>query len=1292
MKSSVTNRKQRFWALLLAVVMVVGLLPTAGVNAASYDMADADLNSFTVNSTVLVAGDTINNTNIGTGANGVEIDYYGTDGTTLLGSQTISGASNDTVKSYSAYYTLPAGTATKPEKWLVFNKELYSSTSYAGCGNLSRIFVKAIPTYTLIWDIPASATVTFADGSALPTSYTAGDAEINVVATNFKATRPGFTFSGWKVGTTTVGSADNKTQTLDGTTVARFDTYDSNAAVAAAEDFSITFVAQWTRKTNYTITFDNNVPAGTTDGTPQITGIGRFEMISGTYYSVNVNLPTAPVANDVNNNPYDHYTFEGWSVNASPTPSTTPYPAGSTAKVDDLLKELGSDDSTIPMIGNWTGKQYYINYSLAAGGAPAPTSGVAVPTQSPKKEYGKDSFDIETMADTSDYVFKGWSFDAKGAKNTIDLATIPSTQTVKAVRDSYETVTGTKVYGSGNIEVYGVWNPIYTVTYYGNGDDANSSVPLKAESGDTIQLSKNSSSTEKVYFERTGYHIKGWNTRADGKGDHLALGDNVLILGNKDFYAEWDSNTYTVVFDANTTDPVTGTMTPQGFTYGAAALALSANQFVRTGYTFTGWATTPTGAVAYTDGQAVKDLTNVNNGTVTLYAVWQKNTYTITWNDGDGNSLGTTTVAYGDTPTYTLTTTPTKKATASDTYTFDGTWTPALTVVTGNATYTANFSKSAVSYIITWNDGDGNSLGTTTVAYGDTPVYTLAATPTKTATGGAIYLFNNTWTPAITPATGNTTYTANFTQTIKNYTITWKDGDGNTLGTSTVAYGTVPAYTLAATPTKKATASETYTFDGTWTPALAAVSGDATYTANFSKSAVNYTITWKDGDGNTLGTSTVAYGTLPAYTLAATPTKKADATNTYTFNNSWSPAIVAVTGDAIYTAQFAGTAKPTGTSPAPTGTSPTPAIVTPTATPTPAVVTPTATPTPDPNGDGGNGGQGTPVEEKIYDIKYFEVDDDGNEIELKNTGNPKTYKYGEGAVIDKKLDREGYVFLGWFTKDGTKPVTKISKKAKGTKKLYARYEAIPEDDGTGDGNDNINGNPSDFSTLFVRLTNYTENSMTLTWEAMEYIDGYDIFGSRCNSKDVIRPYEPIASVGTDVTEYVMSDLLAKTYYKFYVRAYILVNNEKRYITTSINVHGVTLNDTYGVADEINIDKVVTKSGKKSRTKYNRTKDGDVEEINITMKVGQTLTIVTSEYNADGKEIRAHRPISFESSNPNICKVGKKNSHKYGVTVAGKANTYKSRTITAKAAGECTIWVFAQNGIYTKVNVKVKPVD
>jgi uncharacterized repeat protein (TIGR02543 family) len=1241
MKSSVTNRKQRFWALLLAVVMVVGLLPVANIKAANnFEMDDNDVSDFVVGA-IIEAGDTVTNKNNGSpSSNAVKIFYQDVDGSDLT-TCTIAVSASDTVPKYSDTLKTGVGalsTDHQSDKWLITSANKYDvGTAVGGCGDVSRVYVSAVPRYTIDWDPNTTETyspLVTTDAFKVTFDRTATASPINTSDATYKLTRTGYTFNGWKLADDTLNpviKSDNVTtyDTLDGTTAAgpgladyviklRADwtknptieciyncplvskksfIYDTQTIVPGTApvqpadpvepgftfggwyadadctkvfDFTITRTndakayAKWTRNTNYTLTFNNNIPAGevASKDTPDITGI-EYYTTSGTYYTVT--LPGAPVKSDGSS--YEHYTFDGWSVNVTPTPSPAPNMYNGSVTMDKLITDLGADKSPIPMIANWTGKNYTIkmDYDAPAAVSPVPANPV-----DQTKPYGTGATSAISIAATmnpgvTSYAFVGWSL-TKGAAT----ADYTADTDVKTLVDAAETA-GVK-FGSTSatadlkdtLTLYGVWNPIWTVTYYGNGDDANSVIPGYVENGDTFTLSKNTSD-QIPYFVKIGYHMTGWNSKADGSGAAYALGASAgTILKDVDYYAQWKQNTYTVAFDANTTDTVTGTMTPQGFAYGDPAVALSKNQFVRTGYTFTGWATTPTGAVTYTDGQSVKDLTNVDNGTITLYAVWQKNTYTITWKDYNGTVLKTDAgVTVGTIPAYTGT--PTKASDATNTYTFSG-----------------------------WNDGAAS------------------------------------------------------------YAV------------------------------------------GTALPALVA---DTTYTAYYSASVRNYTITWKDGDGNTLGTTTVAYGTVPTYTINKTPTKSADATYTYSFNNTWSPAIVAVTGNATYTAQFAGTAKstgtspaPTGTSPAPTGTSPTPAIVTPTATPTPAVVTPTATPTPDPNGDGGNGGQGTPVEEKIYDIKYFEVDDDGNEIELKNTGNPKTYKYGEGAVIDKKLDREGYVFLGWFTKDGTKPVTKISKKAKGTKKLYARYEAVPEDDGTGDGNDNINGNPSDFSTLFVRLTNYTENSMTLTWEAMEYIDGYDIFGSRCNSKDVIRPYEPIASVGADKTEYVMSDLLAKTYYKFYIRAYILVNNEKRYITTSINVHGVTLNDTYGVADEINIDKVVTKSGKKSRTKYNRAKDGDVEEINITMKVGQTLTIVTSEYNADGKEIRAHRPISFESSNPNICKVGKKNSHKYGVAVAGKANTYKSRTITAKAAGECTIWVFAQNGIYTKVNVKVKPAD
>ena len=56
--------------------------------------------------------------------------------------------------------------------------------------------------------------------------------------------------------------------------------------------------------------------------------------------------------------------------------------------------------------------------------------------------------------------------------------------------------------------------------------------------------------------------------------------------------------------------------------------------------------------------------------------------------------------------------------------------------------------------------------------------------------------------------------------------------------------GTKPSY-AGATPTKKATATETYTFTG-WSPEIKNATANTTYTAAFKAVPIQYTITWKN--------------------------------------------------------------------------------------------------------------------------------------------------------------------------------------------------------------------------------------------------------------------------------------------------------------------------------------------------------------------------------------------------------------------------------------------------------------
>ena len=138
---------------------------------------------------------------------------------------------------------------------------------------------------------------------------------------------------------------------------------------------------------------------------------------------------------------------------------------------------------------------------------------------------------------------------------------------------------------------------------------------------------------------------------------------------------------------------------------------------------------------------------------------------------------------------------------------------------------------------------------------------------------------------------------------LKLYTVTFVDYDDTVLQAATqYAYGTAAAnITVPANPTRAADTQYTYTFAG-WTPTVVAVSGDATYTATYTSTVNSYTITFANYNGTALQSSLYAYGETPAYS-GATPTKPADDQYTYTFSG-WSPAIVAVSGEATYIAQF----------------------------------------------------------------------------------------------------------------------------------------------------------------------------------------------------------------------------------------------------------------------------------------------------------------------------------------------------------------------------------------------------
>ena len=189
-----------------------------------------------------------------------------------------------------------------------------------------------------------------------------------------------------------------------------------------------------------------------------------------------------------------------------------------------------------------------------------------------------------------------------------------------------------------------VGNRTYKANWLGNEYsvifDKNDNNATGTMNNQTLRYGQSGNLNANTYLNN-GYTFAGWNTASDGSGTAYLDEASVSNLtstsnGSVTLYAQWIV-AYTVIFDKNDNNAI-GTMNNQPFVYGISQ-NLNANTYTKTGYTFAGWNTSADGSgTAYLDEASVSNLTSTNNGSVTLYAQWIANQYTVTF-DYNGNLL-----------------------------------------------------------------------------------------------------------------------------------------------------------------------------------------------------------------------------------------------------------------------------------------------------------------------------------------------------------------------------------------------------------------------------------------------------------------------------------------------------------------------------------------------------------------------------------------------------------------------------------------------------------------------------
>ena len=691
-------------------------------------------------------------------------------------------------------------------------------------------------TYTNVYYAESDIAVTFdANGG---TGYMANQvfAKNSTKALSANAyTRTGYNFAGWAT-------------SPDGSVAY------ANGASYTAGTSDVTLYAKWTPK-YYNITFNANGGTGGTGPTSmQATTALSAPAVSRTGYTLTGWSPAVPATVPFADTTYIaqwspitytvHYNSNGGTGGAT-ADSTHTYDTAKALTTNGFTKTgysmagwatssggpvvyangqsvtnlASTQGATVNLYAVWTVSNYNITFNANGG------TGGTGPTA---MAYGSP-LTAPTVTRTG-YTFTGWQ---PAVPATVPAA--DTTYTAQWTANSYEIIFNANggTGGTGGSMIYGTALTAPTVT-------------------------------------RTGYTFVGWSPAVPA----------TVPAANTTYSAQWTANTYTVMYNGN---GATGGSTANSTHVYDVAKTLTANGYTRTGYSFTGWATSAGGAVAYTNTQSVTNLTAVNTGIVTFYAVWSINSYQITF-DANGGSGGTG-------PTSMVYNSPLTAPSVSRTgYTFAG-WQPAVpaTVPAAHTTYTAQWS--AAGYMIIF-DANGGTGGTgSSMAYG-----AELTAPAVTRTG---YTFVG-WSPTV-PATvpaADMTFTAQWS--INHYTISFNENGGSQVADITLDYGS--AVTPPANPTKTG-----YVFTG-WQPAVPATmpANNMTCTAQWAENTNNVVFSANGGSGGSsatlpLGTPiTPPQMTRPGYIFTgwnpALPSAAVDGFNTYTAQ--WSTAKYQITFDA----------------------------------------------------------------------------------------------------------------------------------------------------------------------------------------------------------------------------------------------------------------------------------------------------------------------------------------------------------------------------------------------------------